>query len=275
MKKAFIFEWKRMMHSPSLWFSLIAAGLIIIGDVLQWFLMYLRGVDVSTGVFYKWLGINRGMHIGIYFFLALPLLTAMAYSWTVSHDRNTGYAAQVINRVGRRKYFAAKFLVTFLSGGIVFAGALILDFMLLATFSPAYRPWPGDLASAMDPFHFCSELFYRNPYVFCLLWCGVAFLWGGTMSCMGAAAGMLTKKRVLSGIMPFLLFTAQPVAVAFILQHYRITIYGHSVNLTWTEMLNAGNMLPTLPEHILATIGVLLGISTLIYVLRGWKYECL
>lgn len=194
MKNIFKFEWNRMIHSKTFLISAIAASLMIIADVVAWFLLYLQGIDVDTSIFYKWLGVNRGMNAGVYFFIALPLLTAFAYSWSVSYDRNSGYISQIITRTSRKKYFTAKFLVTFISGGIIFAGALILDYVLLAIFSPAYTPIPGDLASSMDPFHFCSEIFYQNPYLFMLIWFGIAFLWGGAMSCISMAAGMLIKK---------------------------------------------------------------------------------
>lgn len=275
MKNIFKFEWNRMIHSKTFLISAIAASLMIIADVVAWFLLYLQGIDVDTSIFYKWLGVNRGMNAGVYFFIALPLLTAFAYSWSVSYDRNSGYISQIITRTSRKKYFTAKFLVTFISGGIIFAGALILDYVLLAIFSPAYTPIPGDLASSMDPFHFCSEIFYQNPYLFMLIWFGISFLWGGAMSCISMAAGMLIKKYVISSIVPFLVFTAEQILALYVMQRYTITVKGTSIGLVWTDMLYAAPMTTSLPEHILLCIALIIMISTLIYILRGRKYECL
>lgn len=275
MKNIFKFEWNRMIHSKTFLISAIAASLIIIADVIAWLQLYFQDIDVYTSIFYKWLGVNRGMNAGVYFFMALPLLTAFAYSWSVSYDRNSGYISQIITRTSRRKYFTAKFLVTFISGGMIFVGALLLDYILLATFTPAYTPVPGDLASSMDPFHFCSEIFYQNSYLFMLIWLGVAFLWGGAMSCISMAAGMLIKKYVISSIVPFLVFTAEQIFAAYMMQRYMITIKGTSIGLVWTDMLYAAPMTTALPEHILFSIGFIIVISTLIYVFRGRKYECL
>ena len=275
MKNIFKFEWNRMIHSKTFLISAIAASLMIIADVVAWFLLYLQGIDVDTSIFYKWLGVNRGMNAGVYFFIALPLLTAFAYSWSVSYDRNSGYISQIITRTSRKKYFTAKFLVTFISGGIIFAGALILDYVLLAIFSPAYTPIPGDLASSMDPFHFCSEIFYQNPYLFMLIWFGIAFLWGGAMSCISMAAGMLIKKYVISSIVPFLVFTAEQILALYVMQRYTITIKGTSIGLVLTDMLDAAPMTTSFTEHILLCIALIIMISTLIYILRGRKYECL
>ena len=275
MKNIFKFEWNRMIHSKTLLISAIISALIIIADVLSWFQLYRQDIDVYTSVFYKWLGVNRGMNEGIYFFMALPLLTAFAYSWSVSYDRNSGYISQIITRTSRRKYFTAKFLVTFISGGMIFVGALILDYMLLAMFSPTYIPIPGDLSSSMDPFRFCSDIFYQNPYLFVLIWCVIAFFWGGAMSCISMAAGMFIKKYVISSIVPFLIFTAEQILAVYIMQKYMITIKDLSIGLVWTDMLYASPSTSSLPEHILCSITFITIISTLIYTLRGRKYECL
>ena len=111
MKNIFKFEWNRMIHSKTFLISAIAASLMIIADVVAWFLLYLQGIDVDTSIFYKWLGVNRGMNAGVYFFIALPLLTAFAYSWSVSYDRNSGYISQIITRTSRKKYFTAKLCI--------------------------------------------------------------------------------------------------------------------------------------------------------------------
>ena len=109
MKNIFKFEWNRMIHSKTFLISAIAASLMIIADVVAWFLLYLQGIDVDTSIFYKWLGVNRGMNAGVYFFIALPLLTAFAYSWSVSYDRNSGYISQIITRTSRKNILQPNF----------------------------------------------------------------------------------------------------------------------------------------------------------------------
>ena len=77
MKRMIKFEWDRMIHSKTLLISLIISYAIIVADVFAWYKLYRDGIDVYTSIFYKWLGVNRGMNAGIYFFMALPLLTAL------------------------------------------------------------------------------------------------------------------------------------------------------------------------------------------------------
>lgn len=275
MKRIFVFEWKRMIRSKTLLFSAVAAALIVIADVFAWFRLYQQDVDVYTPVFNKWLGTQPAIGAGSYLHIVLPLLTAFAYSWSVSYDRSTGYIAQTVTRIGRRRYFTAKYLVSFISGGMIFVGALVLDFMLLGTFSPAFWPIPGDLVSPANPFKFGSVAFYQSPYLFVLMWCGVAFLWGGAMASMGTAAGMLIKNHIVSSVVPFLVFTAQQILAVFAMQKYRIAINGNGIALVWTEQLCAAPQAANLPITVFSSIGFIVVVSTLIYVLRGRKYECL
>lgn len=275
MKRIFVFEWKRMIRSKTLLFSAVAAALIVIADVFAWFRLYQQDVDVYTSVFNKWLGTQPAIGAGSYLHIVLPLLTAFAYSWSVSYDRSSGYIAQTVTRIGRRRYFTAKYLVSFISGGMIFVGALVLDFMLLGTFSPAFWPSPDDLASPASPFTFGSVAFYQSPYLFVLMWCGVAFLWGGAMASMGTAAGMLIKNHIVSSVVPFLVFTAQQLLAVFAMQKYRIAINGKSIALVWTEQLCAAPLAANLPVTVFSSIGFIVVVSTLIYVLRGRKYECL
>lgn len=74
-----------------------------------------------------------------------------------------------------------------------------------------------------------------------LIWFGIAFLWGGAMSCISMAAGMLIKKYVISSIVPFLVFTAEQILALYVMQRYTITIKGTSIGLVWTDMLYAGS----------------------------------
>lgn len=275
MKRMIKFEWNRMIHSKTLLISIIISYAIIVADVFAWYKLYREGVDVYTSIFYKWLGLNRGMNAGIYFFMALPLLTAFAYSWSISYDRSSGYIIQIVTRCNRIKYFTAKHIVSFVSGGIVFSSSLVLDYMLLSLFSPAYRPIPGDLASSMDPFRFCSDIFYQNPYLFMLIWIGVAFLWGGAMSSIGLAAGMYIRKYIITSTVPFLVFLSELILSVYISKKYMITIKSYAVNLGWSDMLYAAPMTTSLPEHIFFSIFLIIIISTFIYAIRGRKYECL
>lgn len=275
MKRQFQLEWNRMLHSRSFLFSVICAALFVIADTAYHFVNYLNGIDVETSVFYKWLGVNSSLFAGPVFYLALPLLTAFAYSWSVAYDRKSGYLVQILARTSRKNYFIAKYLVSFISGGMIFAGALVLNYMLLALFSPAYRPFPADLATSAGTFSFLGDLFYTNTYCFSLLWCLTAFLWGGAMVSICTAASMFIRKPAVACLMPFLVFEAEQLIGSYVMQKAPILIRDNMLELVWTNMLYAAPESINPTGFVLCNIAVVILLPTLVYMVRSRKYECL
>ncbi len=269
------FEWKRMIHSKTLILSVLVGAVLSCLDVAWWYKAYKEGLDVHTSVFYKWAGVNQNHGLNLYLYTLIPLLSAFAYSWTVAYDRSTGYITQVITRIGRAKYFLSKYIVTFISGGMVFVSALLFNYMLLSTFSYNYQPWQSDMVSTVQAGNFGAALFYQNVSLFFLFWCFVAFLWGGAMACIGMAAGMLVKNRIITSVVPFLVFTGETLLGAYIMGKYSIVTNSRAIEIVWTNMffLATAGITPT--DYYLLTLGVVILIPTIIYVMRARKYECL
>lgn len=275
MIKILKFEFKRMIRSRSLYVSLLIALIIVIVDAYSKYKKFKQGIDVNTSVFIQWLGTFRGFEEGTYLFSIIPLLTSFVYSWTVGYDRSSGYIAQIITRTSRRKYFLTKYIVSFISGGIVFAVAILAHFFIISTFYPAYYPIAASAISPVFSFSFCSKMFYTNPYLFILAWTGVTFLWGGAMVCIALGVGMLTRKYSIAVIAPFLVFTVQQIIGTYIYVRYDVLINKHTMGLIWTEMLYAAPGTTNYVSQILLNIAVVAIIPTIIYAVRGRKYECL
>lgn len=79
----------------------------------------------------------------------------------------------------------------------------------------------------------------------------------------------------LKHLFRFLSLQQSKILALYVMQRYTITIKGTSIGLVWTDMLYAAPMTTSFPEHILLCIALIIMISTLIYILRGRKYECL
>lgn len=187
------FEFHRMLHSKSLWLAFAVSCVFSLMNV--WYQLNLYWNDVNhISIFYKWMGVSRSNFGPTYFIMVIPLLAALGYSWTISSDVKTGYINQIFTRTSQKRFFFAKYVASFTSGGIIFCGPLVLDYLLLATFSPAEFPQPEMMQTGIDQFHFCSKLFFQHPYLFVLLWLGVGFLWGGAMTSIAVAFGMFHKK---------------------------------------------------------------------------------
>ena len=259
-----------MIHGRSFWLSAGITSAVIILDVIMKLVLYLHNFD-HISLFYLWLGSEQRFQAGVYLFLALPLLTSLAYSWTVSFDRKSGYLNHIITRTSRRKYYIAKFLVSFVSGGLIFVGALVLHFMLLALFNPVYVPHPDD-CMGMCSSGFASKLFYQNPYLFAIVWLFAAFGWGGAMASISTAAGMFIRKYTVASMAAFVVFTVQQMIGVFIMRNYTITLNENPVSLVWSGMLwaDCGTLFP---GQIQVTILLITFVSAAVYAFRCRKYD--
>jgi hypothetical protein len=275
MKRAMMFEWRRMLRNKTFLFAFLGVCAFMLRSALYWYILYRKGVNRDTSVFYKWQGLGSGLAGDRFIFVLLPLFLALAYSWTCSYDRATGYINQIISRIGKKRYFAAKFFVSYISGGIIFAASLCVHFFFVSLFSPAYMPLPGDQMSAMDQFHFCSALFFQHPSVFTVIWSLTAFLWGGAISVTGVFFGMLTRNYYLTCLFPFLLFTGEQLIGSIIMRYFPFFINGVQISVIWTEMLFAGSLMTTVTSHVLMWIIGITSISTIGYCICGWQYESL
>lgn len=275
MKNIIKFEWERMIRSKSFLLSIGIALFIVAADAHTLYEYFKDGYDVHTSVFIKWIGAYRGFDEAIYLFVLLPLITSFAYSWTVCYDRSSGYITQVISRTNRKKYFLAKYIVSFISGGIIFAASVIFHFLLISMFLPAQYPVAAVGTSFVSPFSFCSELYYSSPYIFLLVWTFTAFLWGGAMVCIAIGIGMITKRYSISVILPFLIFTVQRIISDFITLRYSILIHGKTVGLSWSDMLYAAPGTTNFASYVYTNIAIVIAVPTLVFAIRGRKYECL
>jgi len=267
------FEWNRLWHSKSMWISCALAVFIIVMDFIE--CLRNSGGNYQRSIYYAWLGVNCEFYTGRYFFMILPILTSLGYSWSACNDRISGYINQIITRTSRFKYFSAKYIISFISGGTVFSGALILHLMLLATVFPNLKSIPGDLNSFMDSFRFCSDLFYTKTYLFVFVWLLTAFLWGGAMSGICLATGMIIKKTGVTPIVPFMVFTCHEIIAAYTQYKYRIMLKETYLSISWNEMLYADSYSRNPQDFVLGNIAIIIGIAVIIYSLRGKKYECL
>lgn len=275
MKNLLRFEWKRMTHSISFYISLLIALIIVILDAGSKYEYFKQGFDVYTSVFEKWIGTFRGFDEAIYLFALLPLLTSFAYSWTIGFDRSSGYITQIITRTSRKKYFLAKYIVSFISGGIIFAFSILMHFFIISTFYPCDYSIIAKGTSPVFSYSFCSELFYTHPIIFLMLWTAVAFLWGGAMVCIALGVGMLTKKYSVAVITPFLVFTVQQIIGTYIYLRYTISINGQTMSIIWSEMLYAAPGSTNYAIHLIINIAIAAVIPSIIFAVRGHKYECL
>ena len=156
------------------------------------------------GLYNAWIG-GEWRTLGYtLFFTLLPLMAAFPYGWSQSREKASGYTKNVVIRGGKRDYYLAKYLATFLSGGLVILVPLIVNFTLVACFIPAYKPsliyviYYGISAGTL-----WSKIFYTCPLIFCVLYMLLDFVFAGLFACLSYGFANVVKNSVVVVLIPF------------------------------------------------------------------------
>ncbi len=140
-----------------------------------------------------------------YFFL-FPLLISIPYGWSYCAEQRSGYEKNVVIRTGKYRYYFAKCLALFLSGGLAMVLPLLFNFLLSAMFFPAITPSPVyETAYGMGASSFLAMLFYTKPFFYVLLYLLIDFLLSGLIASLCFALAAFVKKSVLVTLLPFFL----------------------------------------------------------------------
>ena len=121
--------------------------------------------------------------------------------------------------MGKKAYFRAKYVAVFLSGGAVVGGTTLFDLLVNALICPVEMPSITGLPPVFNG-HFISMLYFRNPWLFCLAFCGLAFLWGGVTGTLCLALGTLPRFQVFVILFPYLLYYVWNMIYFQILQSF-------------------------------------------------------
>ncbi len=209
MFRYFNSELKRMLTSKYLLFGFAVASIGLIMDEAYVLNDYFNGIGLYMPVFIMWSGFQSAGIGGIIFCWIFPLSVAIPFAWSMRDEMNSGYINHVLTRVKKINYFITKFLVSFISGAVIAAGSLIVNFMVVSCFFKAYYPLPTDQVTGIGPRHFMSKLCYENPYLYVLLWLLTLTAFGGVVACLSMALSFFIKKKLLVIISAQIIFIVQ------------------------------------------------------------------
>ncbi len=139
------------------------------------------------------------------FYLLLPLMASLAFSWSFFMEKKSGYIKNVVTRTKKTHYFLAKYIAVFLSGGAVIAFPLIINFLTVACFIPAYQPDIYYNIYYKMSYHFLSELFYSSPLLYVIYVMVLDFVFSGLIATASMALAFFVRNRFAVVLLPFLL----------------------------------------------------------------------
>lgn len=218
--------------------------------------------QTREGSFGNWMlvGANAPLAASIFFY-ALPLLVLIPFAWSYRTEARTGYAAHIAVRDKRSSYVASKMLASFVSGAVVTAVPLLINFLVVSCLFPAYLPLAED-SSYVGVFVGCffSELFYNQPLLFVAAYTVFDALLMGLWAAVVLALSSLIHDRVTLMVIPYLLFLAWSYAIVWVFQLLDVnSIGGDLLAALSTLSLGTYNPVTTAIEVlILVAVAILL-----------------
>ena len=210
----------------------------------------------------NWIGNDFTYSMTPLFYTLFPLLACLAYGWSYFGERKSGYVMNAAVRTRKKsQYFLAKYIAVFLSGGAVVALPMLLNFLVVSCFIPAYQP---DLFYEMYysvSMHFLRDWFFSMPLLFVATILAINFIFGGLLAACSMAITFFVKNKFAVVLLPFMaLFAVQYlqdnvwiflsetyISPMDFLRGYTLKINSGFVVLLWGSLL------------LLATLGIVWG----------------
>lgn len=227
---------------------------------------YGSGGHGGFSLFVLWMAVN-GMNFGSRnFYLIWPVLAALPFGWSYYQERKNGTYNQIVSRSGKKNYYIAKWLSVFVSGGVAIAVPVTANLLMNAMVCPYSLPLLG-ITPIMNG-SFLSALYYTNPWVYGLIWCGVEFLWGGAAACLCLAFGTVVRYQVLVILCPFICFFVFNAAYPLI-----VAVTGVTLNFSPLQMAEVATQNANPEWLVFSMIGTLLFTSLMIGYWQVTKNE--
>ena len=157
-------------------------------------------------LFNHWIGgESASLGTSVYYFI-FPILCALPYGWSYCVERKSGYTRTMIVHSGKGRYYMAKYISTFISGGLAMALPLIASILMTAAFFPAVKPDViYDIYTGVFKNTFMSELYYGKPFLHLFLLLCINFVFCGLLACCSMAATSVIRQKHIVTLVPFVI----------------------------------------------------------------------
>lgn len=137
----------------------------------------------------------------LYLVYFLGLIAALPYGISYYKDRKSGLIRNICVRTEKKKYLSAKYVATFISGGVVSVVPIFLDFMIAKLCVPVdfLRIQDASLMAIDWWGVFVIDHLYVAAFIYMLLW----FVFGGALATISLATSTFTDNFFTIQLMPF------------------------------------------------------------------------
>lgn len=162
-----------------------------------------RGSNDQMNMYVMWLseeGYTMGFTLARYM---LPILAVLPFGWSMFSEKEKNYCNNIICRMGKNKYYVAKYIAVFVSGCLPISFMLISNLALCALIGEHGAPMPYTMTTSVVHGNVASELYYTKPMLAAIIWTLISSLWGGALAGLTIPASRFLKKSIFVLLTPF------------------------------------------------------------------------
>lgn len=112
--------------------------------------------------------------------------------------QKTGYSSLIVLRgLSSKRFYAAKYVATFLSGAVVAIAPLLLDFYLTSLIFPQAMPEPSSGMYPIFAYSMWSDIFFSSPYLYVAMYLALIFVAAGVIACIPFVFSHLLSNKAL------------------------------------------------------------------------------
>lgn len=172
-------------------------------QTVPYFLARPDRVGYVPGAYRTWLASPLyGGYIRLLTMALLPLLIAIPYGDSLYMDEQSRYLYHINTRTGKSRYYLAKILTLFLSGGTVASFPYLLSFLVNIAILPMETLIPSTF-SGVGNTHCLSGLYYKSPFLYVIAFLILTFIGFGILNCLCFIAAYILSSRFLVTLFPF------------------------------------------------------------------------
>lgn len=210
-------EFHRLITNKAFWGMLLCGLIISICQFVDVTISSVKYLDViinklsfmNMGTLYPhsvynhWIGGELESYWHFIYFLLIPVMAVVPYSYTYNSDRQTKLTVNYYTRGLRRDYTSVKYIITFLTGGFTVMFPLVVNLLLTMMKLPLLTP---QAASGMYPINgsaMFADMYYTSPGIYTVLFLVIIFIYAGLMAITPLSLSLFTDNGFVQMAMPF------------------------------------------------------------------------
>lgn len=275
MKEQLKIEFGRAFRSRMLYITLLV-GCIIAGAqfVVEVFpaaknpLMFYSGKydNYPITVFEKWIGGNVVSPYSMTYRTILPILSTLPYGLSYLVDVKSGYVKNVYSRTKRINYLLAKYIVTFITAGMVAVIPYILNLYGTAMVLPSLLPVHNGQFS-IRAICMLEDVFYTRPYLYIALYLLIYFVYAGVFATIAMSVVYWVDNIFLVSLVPFIVY----YMTRLISPYLRMVEWLGVVDIT--SILNMCQPTAVKWTAVIIVVIIVGGVSASLYFVNGVKKD--